>query len=176
LSYQVKGSAGPGRVRRPEKKTKRSKDIMGEIKSSAVLLDGELSGQEARKEFSFTKFDSDPYHPKTMKWDSDNATSESLINMLFKNVEDTKILTIQKEADSKIDPYIRNAHKKKLAGDKKGGIDIFQIRFVVDGNATSLRLINPKVSFVKDLREGQKNFFVFTLKTEAEVKKGGVGI
>jgi hypothetical protein len=149
---------------------------MAEIKSSAVMIDNELEGKGARKEFSFTKFDSDPYHPKTMKWDSDHADGERLIGLLFKNVVDTKILTIQKVADSTIDPIIRNAQKKKLKGDKKGGLDIFQIRFIVDGIAQSIRLMNPSVTFVKDVRENKTNFFIFTLKTEQEPFIGGVGV
>lgn len=147
------------------------------ITSSAVIIDNEVKDKTKRIEFSFTKFDSAPFHPKTMKWDSDNATSEYLIRLLFKNVEDSKVLTIQKEADFTVDPIIREAFKNKgkKTGEKRK-LDIFQLRFVVDGTANSLRLTNATVEFVKDFREKNTNFFVFTLKTKEEVKKGGVGV
>lgn len=144
--------------------------------SSAVMIDNEVVDKTKRMEFNFKKFDSDPFHPKTMKWDSDNATSEYLIGILFKNVEDSKVLTIQKETDPAVDGVIRQAHKNKGKKGEKGKLDIFQIRFVVDGIANSLRLTNATVEFIKDFRENNTNFFVFTLKTKEEVKKGGAGV
>ena len=146
---------------------------MAKITSSAVLIDNEAP---KRLEFNFTKFDSDPYHPKTMQWDSANADGDTTIGYLFKNVADSKILTIQKATDGTVDPLIRQAHKNRKNGGEKGKLDIFQIRFVIDGIAKSIRLTNATVEFIKDVRENNNNFFIFTLKTKEEVKTGGVGV
>jgi hypothetical protein len=144
-----------------------------EIKSTAIMVDSEAVGEKARIKFNFLKFSSDPYNVKRMLWDSDNATSMGILTHIFKNVKDSKTLTIKKEVDSKVDTVIRKAHKLRSTNKKEGVLDYFQLLFVGKGEGRSLIINNPKVTYIKDLREGKTNFFLFTLKTEGDVREAG---
>jgi hypothetical protein len=149
---------------------------MGKIESVAAILDNELT--ESPLMVDFIKWDSGKYKGNKMKWDSDNATGEYLIDQLYKNVMDSMILTIQKDRDEKIDKYLKNARVKKLKGDKKGGIDHFQIRYKVDGKAKSLILKNPSVIHTEDTSVGvaKTPVFIFTLQTTEKPTPAGAGL
>ena len=143
---------------------------MAEIKATAIMSDYDVVGGKSK--FSFLKFSSEPFTLKGMSWDSDHATTMGMLTHLFKNVQDTKTLTIKKTADSKVDSLIRKAHKLRKSSEEEGDIDVFQLMFVGDGQGKSLIITNPKVTYVKDLREKKANFLLFTLKAE-EVKESG---
>lgn len=137
---------------------------MAGIKSKAIMVDSEVIGEDAKKEFSFLKFSSDPYDTKGMLWDSDNADSMGILTHIFKNVIDSKTLTIKKEKDSKIDPILRKAYKLRNSKEKEGVLDYFQLMFTGNGEGKSLIISSPKVSYIKDLRENKIDYFLFTIK------------
>lgn len=136
------------------------------------MVDSEAIGEDAKKKFSFLKFSSDPYNMKRMLWDSDNATSMGILTHIFKNVQDTKTLTIKKEKDAKIDAILRKAHKLRNTKEKDGVLDYFQLMFVGNGEGKSLILNAPKVSYIKDLRENKTDYFLFTI-TAGSVREAG---
>jgi hypothetical protein len=110
---------------------------------------------------------------KQMLWDSNNATDMTSLTHIFKNVQDTKTLTILKEKDSKVDPIIRKAHKLRKTNKKEGTLDTFQLMFVSNGTGKSLIIHSPKVVYIKDLQENKTDFFLFTLKAEGKVNESG---
>ena len=140
------------------------------VKATAIMSDYDVVGGKTK--FDFLQFSSSPFTLKGMNWDSEHATTIGMLTHLFKNVQDTKTLTIKKAVDSKVDPIIKKAHRLRKSDEEEGDIDVFQLMFVGSDEAKSLLIKNPKVIYVKDLRENKKNFFVFTLKAE-EVKESG---
>ena len=145
---------------------------MADIKSTAIMVDSEVVGKEAKKKFSFLKFSSDPYDTKRMLWDSDNADSMEILTHIFKNVIDSKTLTIKKEKDAGIDTIIRKAHKLRNSKEKEGVLDYFQLMFVGNGEGKSLIINSPKISYIKDLRENRTDYFLFTI-TAGSVRPAG---
>ena len=147
-----------------------------EIKSTAIMVDSEVVGKEAKKKFSFLKFSSDPYDTKRMLWDSDNATSMGILTHIFKNVKDSKTLTIKKEKDAKIDAILRKAHKLRNTKEKEGVLDYVQLMFIGNGEGKSLIISEPKVSYIKDLRENKTDYFLFTIKAGGVKESGAAEI
>ena len=145
---------------------------MADIKSIAIMIDSEAEGDKAKKKFSFLKFSSDPYTMKRMLWDSDNADSMGILTHIFKNVIDSKTLTIKKTKDNDIDTMIRKAHKLRNTKQKDGVLDHFQLMFIGNGEGKSLIINSPKVSYIKDLRENKTDYFLFTI-TAGSVKEAG---
>jgi hypothetical protein len=142
-----------------------------EIKSTAIMIDSEADGENAKKKFDFLKFSSDPYDTKRMLWDSDNADSMGILTHIFKNVIDSKTLTIKKTKDAEIDTIIRKAHKLRKTKEKEGVLDYFQLMFIGNGEGKSLIINQPQVSYIKDLRENKNDYFLFTIKA-GKVREG----
>lgn len=152
---------------------------MATITKSLQLIDFEIDEKDSGNppwEFDFVKFSSQKYSKK-MTWDSDgNDDGETTIGYIFKNVKDSKVLTVMKKQHQVVEKYIKNAKLKKLKGDKKGGIDFFQISYKIDGKLTSLYLKNPQILDTQTVLENNVAFFVFTLRTDSEPGIGGVGM
>ena len=150
--------------------------MANEIKSKAIMVDSEVVGDGAKKEFSFLKFSSDPYDTKRMLWDSDNADSMGILTHLFKNVIDSKTLTIKKTKDAGIDTIIRKAHKLRNSKEKEGVLDYFQLMFIGNGEGKSLIISQPKIHYIKDLRENKIDNFLFTIKAGSVREAGAAEI
>lgn len=152
---------------------------MAIITKSSQLIDYEIDEKDSAKppwDFDFVKFSSQKYSKK-MIWDSDgNEDGETTIGLILKNVKDSKILTVMKKQNQLVEKYIKNAKLKKLKGDKKGGIDIFQIQYKIDGNTTSLYLKDPEVLDIQTVLENKVAFFVFTLQSKTQPGIVGAGI
>ena len=152
---------------------------MAVITKSSQLIDFEIDKTDQANppwEFDFVKFSSQKYGKK-MTWDSDgNDDGELTIGYIFQNVKDSKVLTVMKKQNQVVEKYIKNAKLKKLKGDKKGGIDFFQISYKIDGKITSLYLKNPQVIDSQTISENKVAFFVFTLRTDSVPSIGGVGM
>lgn len=152
---------------------------MATITKSSQLIDYEIDKTDKANppwEFDFVKFSSQKFSKK-MIWDSDgNDDGETTIGYIFQNVKDSKVLTIMKKQHQVVEKYIKNAKLKKLKGDKKGGIDFFQISYKIDGTLKSLYLKNPEVVDTQTILDNKVAFFVFTLRTESAPNIGGVGM
>jgi hypothetical protein len=133
--------------------------------------------KELKFTFGVTRWDSSKYNQDQKVFDSDNATSEYTLDLVYQNVQDSKILTILKTRNEEVDKYLKNARLKNIKGDKKGGIDEFQLRVKIDGKAKSLILINPSVIYTNDVLVGvaKDPIFVFTLRTTEKIKPVGAG-
>ncbi len=146
---------------------------MGNVKVYGVMTDTEGvvkdKDDRSRIEFDIAKFDSDPWATRGMKWDSDNL-NEGTVGYLIKNIEDSKIMTIQLKTtgDPRPNAVLRRAKNMKGNGWKavEGVLDFFQLNIKFDGsNRRSIRFAKPTVELFQPHKENNINYLIFTVKT-----------